>query len=72
MINVIRRYIINKFHNCLMQVFIVFPALLLLIFGCEKEVSRSPVEPDPSAGVIHISSNPSGAVISRMVETQED
>jgi len=63
MINKIQRYMINKFHNCLKQVFIVFPALLLLIIGCEKEVSKSPVEPDPSMGVINISSSPSGAVI---------
>ena len=63
MINKIQRYMINKFHNCLKQVFIVFPALLLLIIGCQKEVSRSPVEPDPSVGIINISSSPSGAVI---------
>ncbi len=34
-----------------------------MIVGCEKEVSRSPVEPDPSGGVINITSNPGGALI---------
>ena len=50
-------------QNRLVQFLIVVPASIIMIVGCEKEVSRSPVEPDPSKGVIIISSNPSGAVI---------
>ena len=47
----------------LVQFLFVVPASIIMIVGCEKEVSRSPVEPDPSKGVINISSDPSGAVI---------
>lgn len=40
-------------------------ALLMLftITGCDKEVSRSPVEPQPSEGFIYINSTPSGSAI---------
>jgi len=35
----------------------------LLFVGCDKEVTRSPVEPEPSKGIIKISSTPLGATI---------
>ncbi len=63
MIKKIQKHIINKMQNRLVQFLIVVPVCIILIIGCEKEVSRSPVEPDPSKGVINISSDPSGTII---------
>ncbi|MGB5896348.1 MAG: PEGA domain-containing protein [Ignavibacteriaceae bacterium] len=63
MIKAIQRHIIDKFQIRLVQFLIVVPASIFVIIGCEKEVSRSPVEPDPSQGVINISSSPKGATI---------
>jgi ligand-binding sensor domain-containing protein len=63
MIKEIQRDIINKFETRLVQFLIVVPVSIFVIIGCEKEVSRSPVEPDPSQGVINISSSPKGATI---------
>jgi len=37
--------------------------ILMIITGCDKEVSRSPVEPEPSEGFVYISSIPSGSTI---------
>jgi hypothetical protein len=46
---------------------VLFCALCLLIvislFGCDKEVSRSPVESDPAQGFIYINSLPEGFAI---------
>jgi hypothetical protein len=63
MIKEIQRHIINKFQIRLLQYLIVVPASIFVIIGCDKEVSRSPVEPDPSRGVINITSSPNGATI---------
>ena len=51
---------IYHFYFVKLLVFILFG---LYTGGCDKEVSRSPVEPDPSMGVINISSSPKGATI---------
>lgn len=59
----IQRHIIKKIKICLVQFFILVPASIFIIIGCDKEVSRSPVEPDPFRGVINISSSPGGATI---------
>jgi streptogramin lyase len=37
--------------------------ILILLIGCDKEVSRSPVEPAPSEGFIYVNSTPSGFTI---------
>jgi ligand-binding sensor domain-containing protein len=37
--------------------------VISIVVGCDKEISRSPVEPDPSEGFIYISSIPSGSTI---------
>jgi len=44
---------------------LVFIAILcgIIVTGCEKEVSISPVEPPPPEGFIYVSSNPSGFAI---------
>ncbi len=52
----------NNFHFYIIKL-LVFILLGLYTGGCDKEVSRSPVEPDPSMGVINISSSPGGATI---------
>jgi len=62
MIKKIQKYITKNSQVRVAQIFVLISAAIIII-GCEKEVSKTPVEPDPSMGVINISSNPSGAVI---------
>lgn len=50
-------------NNCGIYYFILFLFLVLSLTGCDKEVSRSPVEPDVPEGFIHIDSNPRGFTI---------
>ncbi len=52
----------KNFHFYFLKL-LVFILLGLYTGGCDKEVSRSPVEPDPSMGVINVSSSPRGATI---------
>jgi len=42
---------------------IFFSFLLIFIIGCDKEVSRTPVEPDAPKGFIYIDSEPQGFTI---------
>lgn len=42
---------------------ILFVITLLIITACDKEVSRSPLEPEPSKGIIYVTSIPSGFTI---------
>jgi hypothetical protein len=56
----------NEAHNNFYFYFLkllVFILLGLFAGGCDKEISRSPIEPDPSMGVINISSSPRAATI---------
>ncbi|MBT8381426.1 MAG: PEGA domain-containing protein, partial [Ignavibacteria bacterium] len=43
--------------------FSVFFCLLIVVLGCDKEVSRTPVEPPPPQGFIYINSIPDGFTI---------
>lgn len=45
--------------------FIIFLSLLIgiIVIGCDKEVSRSPVEPEPSTGKLVVSSDPENYLI---------
>ncbi|MFB3056254.1 MAG: PEGA domain-containing protein, partial [Ignavibacteriaceae bacterium] len=53
----------QKDNSTINTIPLLFFSLILFLIGCDKEVTRSPVEPDPSQGVINISSSPRGATI---------
>jgi sugar lactone lactonase YvrE len=49
----------SKFEIAAVLIF----SILILIFGCDKEVTRTPVEPPPPQGFIYINSIPDGFTI---------
>lgn len=49
----------TKFYKYYLLTFVV----LLLSYGCDKEVSRTPTAPPPSEGLVNVNSNPQGFAI---------
>lgn len=54
----------NKISSTQKFIIILFTLLICISFsGCDKDVSRSPVEPEPSTGKLVVSSNPENYMI---------
>jgi hypothetical protein len=54
----------NPLKNIFLNYFFILMMLLIAVFiGCDKEVSRSPVEPEAPKGFIYVDSDPQGFTI---------